>query len=165
MCLSRTNRMRHRVVSRATSTSAQFLSRGPRNPQHQALLNLIRTLLRAVQTSEPDAELSRPNSSLLTHQEPPKPYYISDRTSGGSSGAGLRSSSSERAAALVHAAAIVLRRGRGGRWCRAGGGATAHRTENQQRDRACNRQPDPRAQTRQPCCRRGRAFGRPHAAP
>jgi hypothetical protein len=36
-----------------------FLSRGPRNPEHKALLDLIRTLLRAVPTSaELDAELS-----------------------------------------------------------------------------------------------------------
>ena len=36
-----------------------FLSRGPRNPEHKALLRLIRTLLRAVPTStELDLELS-----------------------------------------------------------------------------------------------------------
>jgi hypothetical protein len=43
-----------------------FLSRGPRNPEHKALLHLIRTLLRAVPTSaELNAELSRSNNGLL----------------------------------------------------------------------------------------------------
>jgi hypothetical protein len=43
-----------------------FLSRGPRNPEHKALLHLIRTLSRAVSTSaELDLELSRSDNSLL----------------------------------------------------------------------------------------------------
>ena len=44
-----------------------FLSRGPRNPEHRALLHLIGTLSSAVPTSaELDAELSRSDNSLLT---------------------------------------------------------------------------------------------------
>ena len=44
-----------------------FLRRGPRNPEHKALLHLIAMLSRAVPTSaDLDAELSGSDNSLLT---------------------------------------------------------------------------------------------------
>jgi hypothetical protein len=44
-----------------------FLRRGPRNPEHKALIHLIAMLSGAVPTSaELDLELSRSDSSLLT---------------------------------------------------------------------------------------------------